>query len=772
MQITALKRTTIITISILLALTASAEMPEPNVEPTVRITRGNLEELPDPGRGAVVQGRFTDEQGNPLECILVQTGIKFPGVPFYARYHTYTDTAGRYALELPWSGFTYDISAHGSTFLRESRRIDVVPEQELDFVLRPQPKRDGPAMEAYTFSGVVRDGDSGEAVAGAEVKQYGHEGRTRSTTTDAEGHFIFPPEVYFNRAFAVARHGEKVSPVADPKWERDTVADLLLGPPGGLAGRLHLNESDDPAAGGVVALTRGPKQFEALYVAKADAKGDYTLGDLPPGTYRYAAHLPYPGADRERFYNSDDEVVVEPGRVTRLELHVEEHVRIAGRVVGPGGEPAAFALVHSGNLPSVEFQTDEQGRFSESVPARSKRALQAFSPKYGYGVTQLPEGKYSELDSSVEIRLNGMARIRGVLQGPLGEPVADVRLLDTTSGDSGRFDAGLLPVPLSPEGFKIDLYLPRPDPGFSYWLDEAERKKNDGKRSYYYATPTFVTASYGDDIHLDVTLVKAPLRELHGTLVSPDGTPEPGISVFVYAGMPTTAQWLERAAPEKPTGAQTGGPAPNPATLIATTTTDDSGNWSLRMVPEVGDRSRAYGDEYHPNNLVVLAVDGEQRRMAMMAQQIVSDNETTFEFPMVLRPAPPELVMWARVVDTGGKPLAGVQWYVNNSFGTYVSDALGLVPINRLREVPSLKLINQEYYMVEALPQAAGPIAGQRVASIPHVARVITYAWPGPEPKRGIQSDGKFLILDFVDDENACIVITLDRCEDIQETTP
>jgi hypothetical protein len=74
--------------------------------------------------------------------------------------------------------------------------------------------------------------------------------------------------------------------------------------------------------------------------------------------------------------------------------------------------------------------------------------------------------------------------------------------------------------------------------------------------------------------------------------------------------------------------------------------------------------------------------------------------------------------------------------------------------------------------MVEALPQAAGPITGQRVANIPHVARVITYAWPGPEPKRGIQGDGKFLILDFVDDENACIVITLDRCEEKEGTTP
>lgn len=329
-----------------------------------------------------------------------------------------------------------------------------------------------------------------------------------------------------------------------------------------------------------------------------------------------------------------------------------------------------------------------------------------------------------------------------------------------------------MPIPTNPEGIKIDFRLPQPHSGLYRGSARPEVQKADEKYGFYYADALFVTAAHGENVHLEITLVMAPLRQLRGTVLSSDGSPEPGISDFVYAGMPTTVQWLERAAPEKPTRAQTGEQPPYPAWLVATTTTDDSGNWSLRMVPEVGDRSRAYGDEYHPNNLVVLAVDCEQRRMAMMAQQIVSDYESMFEFPMILRPAPPELVMWARVVDTGGKPLAGAQGNVDNSLGTYVSDALGLVPINRLREVPSLKLINQECCMAEALPQAAGPIAGQRFASIPHVARVITYAWPGPEPKRGIQGGGKFLILDFVDDENACIVITLDRCDDNQETTP
>jgi hypothetical protein len=773
MQAMAKLRTHTAAIFILLAITTFAEVPEPNIEPTVRISRGKVDDLPEPKAGTVVRGTLTNDQGTPLEGVAIGCSPSAMELQFEADQRAVTDAMGRYSIDLPWSGIEYDVTVQDERFQREPKKIEGAPGQVVDFVLVPQEREESdPRLENYTCYGVVRDALTGEVVAGASVVQDGGWGKTRRTLSDLNGRFEFPPDPYFRTASVVARYAEKVTPVTDSDWERDIRVDLSLALPGEVAGTVSMRDGSGPASGYVVALTNGPKQFEARYVVTTDQEGKYEFKDLPPDNYRFATYFPYPGNGSDEFIGQDESVTVTPGEVSRLELLAESPVHISGQVVGPNGEPASFAMVQSGSAFGWNVMADEKGFFSESVPVSALGQITALSPKFGRGALALLKLSPGEKAKNLVIRLNGMARLSGTLRGPANEPIADVRLRNTASSETGHFDSGFIPVPANPEDIKIDIYPPRPYSGLYMGSAMLFGHKTDEKDSFYYAAPVFVKASHGEDIHLDITLVKAPLRALRGTVVSPEGTPESGVSIFVYAGMPTTEQWLKHVAPERPTGAQTGGPTPNPATLVATTTTDDSGNWSLRMVPEVGDRSPAYGDEYHPDNLVVFAVDREQRRMAMMARQIVSDYESMFEFPMILRPAPPELVMWARVVDTGGKPLAGVQWYVNNSFGTYVSDALGLVPINRLREVPSLKLINQEYCMVEALPQAAGPITGQRVANIPHVARVITYAWPGPEPKRGIQGDGKFLILDFVDDENACIVITLDRCEEKEGTTP
>ncbi len=759
--------------AIFIATTTFAEMPEPNIEPEVRISQGKIEDLQEPRAGGVVRGTVTSEQGTPLEGVAFGCSPSDMDFQFKANQRAVTDAMGRYSIDLPWSGIEYDVTVQDDRFRREHKKVEGATDQIVDFVLVPQEREEsGPRFENYNYYGVVRDALTGEIVAGASVVQDGGWGKTRRTSSDVNGCFEFPPDPYFHTASVVARYGEKVTPVTHPNWERDTYADLRLAHPGGIAGTVAMRDGSGPAAGCVVALNHGWKQFDARYTATTDQEGHYEISDLPPGNYRFATYFPYPGNGSDEFYGRDEFVTVTSSRVSRLDLLADSPVRISGRVIGPNGEPASFAMLQSGGAFGWNLMADENGLFSESVPVSALGQIAALSPKFGRGKLVLPRLLPGDEANDLVLRLNGMARLSGTLRGPANEPIADVRMGDTTSSETGRFTSRLIPVPTNPEGIKVDFYLPRPYSGRFPGSATPEKGKADEKDSFYYASPIFVKAAHGEEIHLDITLVKAPLRALHGTVTSPDGVPETGTSIFVYAGMPMTAQWLEYAAPERPTEAQTGGRIPCPATLVATTTTDNSGNWSLRMVPEVGDRSMAWGDEYHPNNLVVLAVDGEQRRMAMMAQQIVNDYESMFEFPMVLRPAPPELVMWARIVDIDGKPLAGVRWRINNSFGAYVSDALGLVPINRRQEVPSLKLLDEEFCMVEAVPQAAGPITGQRVASIPHVARVITYAWPGPEPKRDIQGDGKFLILDFVDDENACIVITLERCEDNQETTP
>lgn len=773
MQAMAGLRTYTAGISILLATTTFAEMPEPNIEPTVQISRGKIDDLPEPKAGGLVRGTVTSEQGTPLEGVAIGCRPSAMEFQFNADQRAVTDAMGRYSIDLPWSGIEYDVTVQDERFRREHKNIEGATDQIVDFVLIPQASEDsGPRFEKHAYYGVVRDAVTGEVVAGASVVQDGGWGKTRRTSSDSSGRFQFLPDAYFDTAFVVARYGGKVSPVTYPARERDTHADLRLALPGGIAGTVAMRDGSGPAAGCVVALNHGGKQSDARYTATTDREGHYEISDLPPGNYGFATYFPYPGNGADEFYERDEFVTVTSGRVSRLDLLADSPVRISGRVIGPNGEPASFAMIQSGGAFGWNSMADENGLFSESVPVSALGQIAALSPKFGRGKLVLPRLLPGDEANALVLKLNGMARLSGTLRGPANEPIADVGLCGTGTSEKGRFTSRLIPIPTNPEGIEIDFRLPRPHSGLYRGAARPEVQKADEKDSFYYASPIFVKAAHGEMVDLDITLVKAPLRELHGTVASSDGNPEARTRIFVYAGMPTTEQWLKHAAPEKPTRAQTGEQPPYPATLVATTTTDDSGKWFLRMVPEVGDRSRAYGDEYHPNNLVVLAVDGEQRRMAMTAQQIVTDHESMFDIPMILRPAPPELVMWARVVDVDGKPLTGVRWRINNSFGAYVSDALGLVPINRRQDVPTLKLLDEEFCMVKAVPQAAGPITGQRVASVPHVAQVITYGWPGPEPKRGIQGDGKFLLLDFVDDENACIVITLERCEDNQETTP
>ncbi len=760
---------------ILIALSAVAQDEKIDYDPKLRITREEITTLPDPAVGAVLRGRVTSESGEPVEGATVWGSINHWYIRFDASVSTRTDATGAYEIRLPWSGVAYRIYVSDDEFYSDQQHSVIEPEQTLNLVLRPRPEiKEGP--EEHFVRGVVRRQD-GSPVPGAEVVHQSTEKHERRGVADESGAFVLSLRSPFYSSHVYAQFDGMVSPLSGVFGNQDHTIELVLGASGSLGGTVATSDDGKPAAGCIVGIAAMLKQPVFVLEATTDASGQYHIGDLPPGTYRFVTHFPYPGADNGRFLMLDrKDVVVSAGARTRLDLEVEKPVRLKGRVVGPSGEPAGLAMIKLSNSPEVEFPTDEEGRFSVSLPPRDRDTFRAFSPRYGFGMLEFPDVKSGEYQSGMEIKLNGVARLHGLLRGVNLESVSGVRLLDTVTDHGGRFDTGPIPIPPDPAGFKIEMILPRPDSGdYPYFVDPAEVAKDDARERYYHPSNMSVAAKHGEDIDISIKLSEAHLRLVRGTVRDAQGNPVPKAHVHLYAGMPTTDQWLEDVAPRYPWIGQKGQKGPRPATLVARTETDESGAWSMRMIAESPEAASKFYNEYQVNSLVLFATDAQYRTVGMAAGHVVHEHQEEFEFPIELRPAPADVVLRARVVDRNAKPIPDTEWVVDSEHGPYRSDREGYVPIPRLHDRPGLRLLNPGYCVISAHVGERDPQhAPEKTAAIPYFGdQGATLGFGSTQdPKPPIEFGPQFVVFDFVDDENACIVITLDHCEEKKDTSP
>ena len=746
-------------------------------EPKVRVSRSGLDPLPAISPGAVVRGTVTSEDGQPLEGVAVRYDFIHTHIQNNTPDPVYTDAEGRYEIKLPWAGVPYKVGAYGRAYGFEEQRIQASADQSLDFVMRPRVRREPErkanfihALErkAYFTRGAVRDALSGDKVPGAEVVLCTSGNEPKHVFSDSKGEFSLSHGDGPGATRIYARHHGLVSPLTGVVGSQDTTIELVLGPPGALAGVVSTADDDTPAADCPVAITVLMKQPALTFEGRTDAAGYYTIENVPPGEYHYVVNLPRVGVGDRRFSRGPNKVTIAPGVQTRLDLQTEKRARIAGRVVGPSGEPAAYAIVDSSRLPRFKVAVDGQGRFSEAIPPHSRRRLTFFHPEYGIGAYALADLEPGEEKRDIEIRLNGIARLHGKLKSERYEAVSDVKILGTVSNDSGYFDSGPIPVPLDPEGFEIKMYPPRPDNGLFPWLrDDGSRLKNDRKTQYYHTPPIRVAARHGEDVYLDIVLVEAHLRELRGTVQDLSGKPGAGVRVHLYAGMPTTSQWLEDIAPDYPGIAQTIAKGSRPATLVARAVTGEQGEWNIRMVREAVRSVGGYGDEYHADSVVILASDNQQRTMAMAARRL-DDHSVAFEFPLVLRPAPADLAMLVKCMDGEGEPIPGLEWVVDTFHGPYVSDSDGLVSVPRISERPGLRLLTEGYRIAGAVvDKAVLRKAASRTGGIPYVGTqsAFQHTWQvaGPPPRFRVRDS--FVDFDFVADEDAAILITLSRVD-------
>ncbi len=245
-------------------------------------------------------------------------------------------------------------------------------------------------------------------------------GRWLLATASAPGHFPFAPEWGFSPVQLDAAPGKHVRGL-----------EVFLAPATEIDG-LVVDEDGAPVPGAEVHL-RGAGGGKAVLITipgrwVADARGVFRAA-APQGSVLEARKQGYyPGHARVDLH------AVVDGRI-RITLGAAwagsepQKAALAGRVVGPDGQPIPGALVEAGRTqgwgyvgtPVAQALTDADGRFRIDELDRSPHVLRARAEGYQPGVV----GRILPGSPEVTIALAGGGRLRGcVRDGASGAPVA------------------------------------------------------------------------------------------------------------------------------------------------------------------------------------------------------------------------------------------------------------------------------------------------------------------------------------------------------------
>ena len=284
--------------------------PTATVEPTAPVTatprsvvgaptRTGVSTFNDPDRNHTISGFIVDaESGMPLRGVTVREGEDgASGI---------SDEFGFYRIDgLDPGSHSLNISGYrveSSTAEVESEtwtRLDV----ELDL------SGDASSRRVFDIVGRVTHRDSGDPVQGASVTSTDVKSDTPTViaTTDEFGSYVIPalPQGRYELsvdASGYPTHAEQLDVTGDLGWEV-----FLRAVPSLVNGRVTgegPNGTRLPAGANVRAINldtpggASGKTLRALAVTRAEANGQYTLTDLPPGNYRIEARAPgYLSAD-------------------------------------------------------------------------------------------------------------------------------------------------------------------------------------------------------------------------------------------------------------------------------------------------------------------------------------------------------------------------------------------------------------------------------------------------------------------------------------------
>jgi uncharacterized membrane protein len=370
-----------------------------------------------------ITGSVTDaEDGLPIAGATVSDGART----------TTTDVAGGYTIADVPPG-TCQVTASKSGYESASSTATVVSGDDAlaDFSLTE-------VSDTGSITGRVTDAENRSPIAGATVSD-----GTRTTTTDAFGKYVIasvPPwRVYQVTASKEGYESSSLSVIVLPG--RSTLANLSLtevaGLPGSITGSVTDAEGGSPIAGATVS--------DGTRTVTTDATGEYTIADVPAGTYQVTA-------SKEGYQSSSTTVNVLSGSSAVADLALTAAM-LPGSITGSvtdaeNGSPIAGATVNDGTRTTT---TDAAGEYTiADVPAGSHEVT---ASKEGYQSSSMTVNVLSGSSAVANLSLTEVV-LPGSITGLVtdaedGLPIAGATVSDgtrtVTTDTSGEYTIADVP---------------------------------------------------------------------------------------------------------------------------------------------------------------------------------------------------------------------------------------------------------------------------------------------------------------------------------------
>jgi hypothetical protein len=419
------------------AMAAASQAPAPPAKPAPRAPAAK----PTPPPPPVLEGVVRGPDRKPIEKALVAALPSGPALGGRMdrpnAVSTLTDANGRFRLTLP-TREPHTVRAEAKGLAAATRR-DVVAGTPLTFDLRT----------GGTIEGTVRDGDTGQPVAGLRVTAGqsgsfpvdGHPNAGRVTaTTDANGRFQL-------QGLAGGRHLVSASGRGRGAASRSGVAlgsriDLLVFPSGSVFGTV-LGPNGQPVPGATVSLNARP--FGWSLSEEVDAKGAFEVNGVSAGLFDVVARAPgmAPAVTAEVGIDRRSEV--------RLDLRLGPGARVVGRLLDANERPVG-GRVSIGDLSgqavprviadALKAEAGADGRFAiEAVPP-GEHALGAVASGHAAERVEVAVRDGERVVEVGDVRLSVGHAIRGRVRAKAGPPIADA-VVRATAGRSMMMGGGI-----------------------------------------------------------------------------------------------------------------------------------------------------------------------------------------------------------------------------------------------------------------------------------------------------------------------------------------
>jgi protocatechuate 3,4-dioxygenase beta subunit len=408
--------------STVVSVTAEPYMPVRVEIATGDDARATVEKTIALEHGAPVAGIVVDQDGRPVPDAKVLYHMSVPGyLPWYEIVEV--DAQGGWQINRVGAG---KLLVEGySQFHTATAEIAVAVDGKhptTGVIVR--------VARGATVSGVVVDA-SGKPVAGASVSATGG-----STQTDGAGRFELtgleagPCEL----SATTPTQGSEVHPLQLPKGGRVEARLVLVDTH--ITGSVKTSRGE-PVAGVSIRATR--VQRGASGSATTNDRGEFDLGDIPPGDYELTAVR---DGDREEHPRTRGAHSGDRG----VELVLPDRATIAGRVVLDGKPVDYFGVAFTddpgGSYPTPDVVRAPDGRFSETHLQPGTWSVQIVGPAFvrkTIGDVRVTEGQVTDLG---DITVERGRSLSGRVRDERGLPVAGA-LVTLGKGHDPNDDATL-----------------------------------------------------------------------------------------------------------------------------------------------------------------------------------------------------------------------------------------------------------------------------------------------------------------------------------------